>query len=112
MPYRQVTKRDWWRVGVYILLTIVVITVGALVLVPGTQPLEMALWLVMFFGGLFLLVRWHANNTAYRCPECGHEFEISVMTDFISPHTTSKKYLKCPQCGKRKWANVLMRQDG
>ena len=111
MPYREVTKKDWWRVGAYVLLTIVVSSVGARVLVPGTRPLEMVLWLVMFFGGLFLLVRWHANSTAYRCPECGHEFEISVLTDFISPHTPNKKYLKCPQCGKRKWATVLMKKD-
>ena len=111
MPYREVTRRDWMKVGAYILLTIIVIAVGALALVPGARPLEMALWLVLFFGGLFLLVRWHANSTAYRCPACGHEFEISTLTDFISPHTTSKKFLKCPQCGKRKWATVLMKKD-
>jgi DNA-directed RNA polymerase subunit RPC12/RpoP len=99
------------KVGAYILLTIIVIAAGAAALIPGSSPFEMGLWLAIFFGGYFLLVRWHANNTAYRCPECGHEFEISVLTDFLSPHTTSKKFLKCPQCGKRKWATVLLKKD-
>ena len=111
MPYRGATKKDWLKVGAYVLLTIVVIAAGAAALIPGLRPFEMGLWLVIFFGGYFLLVRWHANSTAYRCPVCGHEFEISVLTDFISPHTTSKKFLKCPQCGKRKWATVLLKRD-
>ena len=111
MPYRGATKKDWLRVGAYVLLTILVIAAGAAALLPGARPFEMGLWLGIFFSGYFLLVRWHANSTAYRCPVCGHEFEISVLTDFISPHTTSKKFLKCPQCGKRKWATVLLKRD-
>lgn len=111
MPYRAATKNDWLKVGAYILLTILVIAAGAAVLIPGLSLFEMGLWLVIFFGGLFLLVRWHAHSTAYRCPGCGHEFEISVLTDFISPHTAEKKYLKCPQCGKKRWATVLLKQD-
>jgi DNA-directed RNA polymerase subunit RPC12/RpoP len=102
MPYRAVTKKDWWRVGVYILLTIVVVVATAAILIPIAPPVGFIVWLVMFAGGgLFLLVRWHANRTAYRCPACGHEFEISVLVDFVSPQVPDKKYLKCPQCGKR-----------
>ena len=111
MPNREGTRKDQLKLGAYILLTILVIAAGAAVLLPGSRPFEMGLWLAIFFCGLFLLFRYHANNTAYRCPQCGHEFEISVLTDFISPHTTTKKYLKCPQCGKRKWATVLLKKD-
>jgi DNA-directed RNA polymerase subunit RPC12/RpoP len=112
MPYREVTKRDWWRVGWYILLTVVVIVVTATILIPMAWPVGFIVWLATFAsGGLFLLVRWHANNTAYRCPACGWEFEISVFIDFASPHMPNKKYLKCPQCGKRNWATVLMKMD-
>jgi DNA-directed RNA polymerase subunit RPC12/RpoP len=111
MPPREANNKDRWKVAAYILLTIVVIAAGAAALLPGAGPREMVLWLVIFFGGLFLLVRWHARSTAYRCPACGHEFEISTLTDFLSPHTTSKKFLKCPQCGKRKWATVLLKKD-
>jgi DNA-directed RNA polymerase subunit RPC12/RpoP len=63
--------------------------------------------IVIAVGILFLLVRWHARNFAYRCPECGQEFEISTFTDFISPHGGGKKYLRCPRCQKRSWANEM-----
>jgi len=55
---------------------------------------------------LFLLVRWHASHYGYCCGHCGAEFEISAFTDFISPHTVQSKYLRCPQCGKRSWAEA------
>jgi len=44
-----------------------------------------------------------AKNTAYRCRNCGHEFEISLRTDLIRPHGIGNggwKYLECPQCGR------------
>jgi DNA-directed RNA polymerase subunit RPC12/RpoP len=110
MPYRKVTSRDWWRVGAYILLTVAVLVVSAVILVPMARPVGLFVWLAFFAGGgLFLLVRWHAHHTAYRCPACGDEFEISVFTDFVSPQVPNKKYLKCPHCGQRNWATVLMK---
>ena len=110
MPYREVTKSDWWRVGAYTLLAVAIIAITALILIPVAWPVGLVVWLALFVSGdLFLLVRWHANSTAYRCPACEHEFELSVFTDLVSPHVPDKKYLKCPQCGKRNWATVLMK---
>jgi DNA-directed RNA polymerase subunit RPC12/RpoP len=112
MPYRKVSKKDWGRVGAYILLAAVVIVGTAWILVPVAWPIGFAVWLVLCFGGsLFLLVRWHASSTAYRCPACAHEFEISVLADFASLQLPGKKHLKCPGCGKRNWATVLMKED-
>jgi DNA-directed RNA polymerase subunit RPC12/RpoP len=112
MSHRRVTKRDWWKVGGYILLAAAIIVVTARILIPVAWPIGFAVWLAVFVsGGLFLLVRWHAKSTAYRCPACGSEFEISVLTDFASLQLPGRKYLKCPQCGKRSWATVLMRTD-
>jgi hypothetical protein len=34
-----------------------------------------------------------------------------VSTDFAGLQVPDKKYLKCPQCGKRDWARVLMKKD-
>lgn len=112
MPYREVTKRDWWRVGVYTLLTLAVIAISGAILIPVAWPVGPVVWLAIFVSGsLLLLVRWHANNTAYRCPACGYEFEISVFTDFASLQVPHRKYVKCPQCGKRDWATVLMKKS-
>jgi DNA-directed RNA polymerase subunit RPC12/RpoP len=111
MSYREVTKRNWWKVGAYTLLTVAIIVVTAVILIPIAWPVGLVAWLaIIVSGSLFLLVRWHAGNTAYRCPACKHEFEISVFTDFVSPHVPDKKYLQCPQCGKRNWATVLMKK--
>ena len=109
MPYREVTDRDWWRVGVYTLLVVTALVVTAVILIPVAWPFGLVVWLALVSGGLFLLARWHASNTAYRCPACGHEFEISVYTDFVSLQVPDKKYLRCPQCGERNWTTVLMK---
>jgi len=111
MPYREVTKKDWWKVAAYILLRLAIMAVTAVILIPLAWPVGLVVWLAVIVGGsLFLLVRWHAGSTAYRCPSCEHEFEISVFTDLISPQVPDKKYLKCPQCGKRNWAAVLIKK--
>jgi DNA-directed RNA polymerase subunit RPC12/RpoP len=113
MPYRQPTSRDRWKTGLYILLTITVIIVTGLLLIQMFETIGLVVWLAVFVMGIMLLlVRWHAKNTAYRCRVCGHEFEISTGTDLISPHLPEKKYLRCPQCGKRSWKTVLVKDEG
>ena len=112
MPYREATKGDGWRAGAYIILTIAVPVASAAMLIPVAWPIGFAVWLALFAGGsLYLLVRRHAKSTAYRCPACRHEFEISVLSDLASPQLPGKKYLQCPQCGKRNWATVLMKKS-
>jgi DNA-directed RNA polymerase subunit RPC12/RpoP len=59
---------------------------------------------------LAALIWWHAENTAYRCEKCGHEFVVSAWKDAFSPHMLESKYLKCPGCGRRSWAKALVRE--
>ena len=109
--YSKIEKEDWVKTFVYIAAFVAVLIVGSVLLLPSYWYL----WLILVVGGLFLLVQWHAKNFAYRCPECGHEFEISTFTDFISPQGVSKsgswKYLKCPNCHKRSRAMVIKKTD-
>ena len=51
----------------------------------------------------FFMVRWHARRTAYRCPACDQVFAISPWTDFLSPHLSGVKMLRCPSCGRSTW---------
>lgn len=60
---------------------------------------------------LFFIVRWHARNTAYVCPDCGHRFVISAWVDFISPHYPDKKRLRCPSCSKKSWCAEISRDS-
>lgn len=112
MSYREVTKKDQLKAIGYLALMIMFNVLTAISLVPKAWPIGLVAWLVLCFGGsLFLLVRWHARNTAYRCTACAWEFEISFFTDFISPHFPNKKLLKCPRCDERNWAEILMKED-
>lgn len=112
MPYREVTRADRLKVAGYLVLMILFNVLTAVVLFPTAWPWGFVIWLILCFcGSLFLLVRWHANNTAYRCPACTWEYQISFLTDFISPQYPNKKYLECPRCGKKAWAEILMRGD-
>jgi DNA-directed RNA polymerase subunit RPC12/RpoP len=105
--YQETSKKDWLRTIVYIVVFVAALIIGAIFLLPAYWYV----WLILVGGGLFLLVRWHANRFAYRCPHCGNEFEISILTDLISPHGINAeggwKYLRCPQCRQRTKAIVL-----
>ena len=69
-------------------------------------PLPIVLYLALVAIALAGLVRSHSRNTFYTCRACNAQFEITVWRDFLSPHTLTQKYLKCPRCGVRSWATV------
>jgi DNA-directed RNA polymerase subunit RPC12/RpoP len=112
--YRETTREDWLKTIIYVALFIAIITIGAIFLLSA----YLYVWLIILTASLilaislFLLVQWHARNFAYRCLKCGHEFEVSAFTDFISPHGLSRsggwKYLKCPKCHQRSKATVTV----
>ena len=107
--YVEVSKRDRQRALLYVILVAAAISAAAILIAPLAGPLGLALTLLAVAGiGVFFLVRWHARTFAYRCSRCGHEFVISALTDFVSPHVPDKKYLRCPSCRKRDWATILV----
>lgn len=79
-----------------------------IVLVVAREHVLYALPVVFVLMGA--LIWWHAENTAYRCGQCGHEFVVSMLKDAFSPHMWESKYLKCPACGERSWAKGLVRE--
>jgi hypothetical protein len=107
MRYRTATTKDWLKTGFYILLHTMVIVFSAIFLLPF-GPAGIAVWCIILIGSTYWLVRWHASSTVYHCLVCDPVFEISTLTDLITPHVPYHKYLKCPQCGQRSWATILM----
>ncbi len=99
--HRKATRADWRVTAVYLALFVALLILGAILLLPTYYYL----WLLLLVAGLLLLVRWHARGFAYRCPGCGHEFEISAWTDLTSPHGADReggwKLLTCPRCRQR-----------
>jgi len=101
--YWKVTQSDWYGTAQALFAFIAVIVISSFSLLPG----HWYLWLMIIAGGLALIVVWHAKNFSYLCPECGGVFEVSKLEDFLSPNGVNKKYLRCPRCGKRAWADIL-----
>jgi DNA-directed RNA polymerase subunit RPC12/RpoP len=100
--FRKVNVRDRWINAVVIVLAVALIVIGIRSMARFGAVAVLPIPVLV----LFLLVRWHARHYGYCCGHCGAEFEISTFTDFISPHILEAKYLRCPQCGKRSWAQT------
>ncbi|MEZ5357510.1 MAG: hypothetical protein R3F48_01685 [Candidatus Zixiibacteriota bacterium] len=97
------------RVRDAVLFAIVLLVAPILVVIYNP-----AYWVILIYAFIlnsivlvFWLVRRHARVTVYICPECKHEFQVSAMRDFLSPHTMHSKRLTCPECGKKNWCSVL-----
>jgi DNA-directed RNA polymerase subunit RPC12/RpoP len=98
---------SWTRIAIYLILCLILLSIPFAILVPEARfSSTMALLLLMMTGSLVILVRTHAARTVYRCSTCGHEFKITPLTDFLSPHTLNKKFLRCPSCHRRQWTPV------
>ena len=96
-------RSDWYGVAQVLFAFIVITMISSVFLLAGYWYL----WIMIMAGGLVLLIVWHTKNFAYLCPGCGEVFEVSTLEDFISPNGVNKKYLRCPRCGKRAWADIL-----
>jgi len=101
--YWEITKKDWFQTAFLLLIFVMTLGLFSIFLLPGYWYF----WLLIVAVELALLVAWHAKNFAYRCPRCGEVFEISTLGDFLGPNGVNKKYLKCPKCRKKAWAEVL-----
>lgn len=109
--YRKTKRSDWIKSLLFIGIYVAAVSVTAFVLLVTYWYL----WIALVAGGLLLPVLWHKKSTAYRCPKCGSEFEISFLTDLVSPHGVTKDggswlYLKCPVCSNRSKMEVLVKK--
>ena len=113
MPqFREPTARDWRASLRYLALYLAAIVLGAVFIIPRLWPAGLVVWVITIFVGMLLLVRWSARNSGYRCRHCGHEFQVSVFTELVSPHGSGSggwTYLRCPRCDRRSRARVLVR---
>lgn len=104
MNYRKPNKADRVRTAIYVAVYAAAIGVRASILISGGTG-GVPAWAILVLLGAFLLIRWHAQNTAYRCSDCGHEFEISTLTDAVSPPQAGRRRLEIPQMSALRQAN-------
>jgi DNA-directed RNA polymerase subunit RPC12/RpoP len=107
-------KRDVIRSIIYISLYVIVIGAGAFLLLPDLWYAWYA-WFAIVLAGMLILVNWHKQKTAYRCPNCDHLYEISFLTDLTAPHGLDRAggwlLLRCPNCRQRRKTTVLKKVD-
>lgn len=103
--------KDVIRSVIFLTVYVLAISAGAFLLLPKMWNAMLAVVLV----GMVLLVNRHKQKTAYRCPNCGHVYEISFLTDLIAPHGVNKEggwlLLRCPNCRQRRKTTVLKKLD-
>jgi hypothetical protein len=105
--FRDPTSKDWIAGILILLLYLVIILLGALLLVPD----RWYWWLLLFIISTILLVLRQNRQYACRCRDCEYEFEVSFLTNLISPHGIDKEgswmWVKCPRCQRRAKASVI-----
>ena len=110
--YRKSRRKDWLKTLIYIALYLTILVFSAFYLLLSYWYIFM----VLVVGGLIIFVSWHKKATAYHCSKCGYEFEISIFSDFSSPHGVDRKgawkYLKCPNCSIRSRMEILVKTTG
>lgn len=101
------------KILLYVLLGMAVVSIagiaGTVLFLPaGDKP-----WSIAFTVPLvFALAQWGARTTVYECPRCGYHFEVTPSVYFLSPHMLNRRYLACPHCGNKGWANTASGQTG
>ena len=92
---------------IYIILYLAIMIASAILIIPISMPRGLIIWIFIISIGTYLIIRWHAKNTAFICPKCNHKFTISTTKDFLSPHFFDKKLLRCPDCGESSWCKAI-----
>ncbi|RJS49669.1 MAG: hypothetical protein CIT03_02450 [Methanobacterium sp.] len=108
----ETTKEDWKKTIIYLIFYLSSIVIAAILLLP----IYWYIWVLIIVSGMIILAFWHSQKALYHCTNCGNEFQISILTDLISPQGLDKdnsgktygwKYVKCPACGKRMKAPII-----
>lgn len=63
---------------------------------------------VVLFSGIFMFCELDRQIGYFECKNCGHRFEPTLIAYINGVHTIKKRYLKCPNCGKRTWCTRRM----
>ncbi|MDE6784487.1 MAG: transcriptional regulator, partial [Ruminococcus sp.] len=98
-----------------IILVLTIMPAIALIVVAGT--FEMAVWtrvlliataVTVMAGGIIIACILDREAGAFECKECHHRFVPEFGTYIMSPHTPTKRKLRCPKCGKSTYCKHVM----
>lgn len=97
-----------------ILITNTIFYIGILLLAVNTLEEGAVLGTVIcastiiFVIAGFIALKFEIDAGYYECKKCHHKFIPTYKEVMISPHMSTTRYLKCPECKKRGWAKKVM----
>jgi DNA-directed RNA polymerase subunit RPC12/RpoP len=56
------------------------------------------------FAVSFIVQKGRTSRYEYRCENCGNVFSLSPLTASVAAHRMGQKWVRCPGCGVRSWA--------
>ena len=95
-----------------IIVLFVPILISALLPMKDWQRL-----IIMFSGfipafvGFMFAVKIEQVAGYYECQECGHKYVPTFKATMMAQHIGRKRYLKCPNCGKKSWQKKVLNKD-
>jgi hypothetical protein len=93
-------------------IALTVISIAALLMVSGLIALQFvsefvwsAIYVMALLAVLIYLDYLHYASRTYECPECGTDFDISLVNDLrVLDEDDGSKCLKCPKCREKECA--------
>lgn len=98
-------------------LVAVLMLLAAVPLFVLAGMLDLAVWarcvlvgigLVQIVLGIIIACVLDREAGAFECPECGERFVPSMGEYVMGPHTITKRKLRCPKCGARRYCKKVL----
>lgn len=65
------------------------------------KALHISFGIIIFLAGLIASLILDYTSGSYECACCSHRFRPTPAAYIWGVHTVTKRYLKCPKCGRR-----------
>lgn len=110
---RKIEERALSHRAIVLSIIVMVITLlGSFTLIMLSGLLDIEVWLrivliaiafLIMAGGIAVVTVLDANAGTYECPMCGRRFVPTMGAYLGGAHTLTRRWLKCPECGKSCW---------
>ena len=104
-----------------ILLSVCIILISLiLIMISGASfgvfPFEWSVLLVVlssitFIISLIVAILMDFDAGDYECKKCGKRFKPTLGAYILGAHTLTKRYLKCPHCGKKSFCKRRLSEN-
>ena len=110
---RQMLGTEYWIVFPAVIAGLVMVFVASFIEMPVWLRIVLIVFaFVMIFTVAFIAVGIEQKAGYYECQHCHHRYVPIYWKTNLAMHIGRKRYMKCPECGKRSWQKkVLTKED-